>query len=143
LSTSCPIWKGYLSDVDSRWNILSQTSDDRTKEEIEKNISNSSRYSSVNSYLSNKSEIFNDIQFNYDQDVYQTLIKHGFCLQNKNDLFCHFLCFSDCPSTLAKHFANLFTRDPLYVTDKQVYPDDDDSTTIFAFEVVLYLKNKI
>jgi glutamate--cysteine ligase catalytic subunit len=80
LSTSCPIWKGYLSDVDSRWNILSQTSDDRTKEEIVKNISNSSRYSSVNSYLSNKSEKFNDIQFNYDQDVYQTLIKHGFCL---------------------------------------------------------------
>jgi hypothetical protein len=49
---------------------------------------------------------------------------------------------SDCLSTLAKHFANLFTRDPLYVTDKQVYLDDEDSTTIFAFKVVLYLKIK-
>ncbi len=120
MSTACPIWKGYLSDVDSRWNILRKTSDDRTKEEIENNIFNCSRYSSVSSYLSNESEIFNDIQLNIDQDIYQTLIKHG-----------------DCPSTLAKHFANLFTRDPLYVTDKQVYPDED-STTTFAFEVVLF-----
>ncbi len=78
MSTSCPIWKGYLSDIDSRWNILGKTTDDRTKEEIEKNIFNSSRYSSVSSYLSNNSELFNDVQFNFDEDVYQTLIQNGF-----------------------------------------------------------------
>ncbi len=77
LSTSCPIWRGYLSDVDSRWNILSQTTDDRTKDEIEKNLFNSSRYSSVSTYLSQTSEIYNDVILNIDQDVYRILLKNS------------------------------------------------------------------
>jgi len=87
LSTSCPIWRGYLSDVDSRWNILSQTTDDRTKEEIENNIYNSSRYSSVSNYLSETSEIYNDIQLNIDQHVYQTLLQNGFVFFIKYFIF--------------------------------------------------------
>lgn len=34
LSASSPIWRGYLSDVDCRWNIISQSCDDRTREEL-------------------------------------------------------------------------------------------------------------
>jgi glutamate--cysteine ligase catalytic subunit len=74
LSTACPIWRGYLSDVDSRWNILSETTDDRTNEEIERNQFSSSRYSCVPCYLFDSSEIFNDIKLNIDNEVYQTLI---------------------------------------------------------------------
>jgi glutamate--cysteine ligase catalytic subunit len=33
LSASSPIWRGYLADVDCRWNIISASCDDRTKEE--------------------------------------------------------------------------------------------------------------
>ena len=77
LSTSCPIWRGYLSDVDSRWNILSRTTDDRTKDEKENNLINSSRYSSVSSYLANHSERFNDVYNHYDENVYQKLIENG------------------------------------------------------------------
>ena len=33
LSASSPIWRGYLADIDCRWNVLKQAFDDRTKEE--------------------------------------------------------------------------------------------------------------
>lgn len=45
----------------------------------------------------------------------------------------------DCPSTVARHFANLFLRDPLYVTDRQVSSDQNNPTKLFAFEVFCYL----
>ncbi|CAM2724594.1 unnamed protein product [Rotaria socialis] len=117
LTTACPIWRGYLSNVDSRWNILSQTTDDRTKEEIDNNILHSSRYSSVSCYLSQTSQIYNDIKINIDHEVYQTLINN------------------DCPEGVARHFAHLFLRDPLYVTDEQVYPADGNPSTTYAFEL--------
>lgn len=116
LSSSCPLWRGYVSDIDSRWNILSATTDDRTKEEIEIKLHNSSRYSSVNCYLSLSSEIYNDIHFNIDQQIYESLISN------------------DCPTTVARHFANIFLRDPLYVTDQQVYQNEKNSNKLFAFE---------
>ena len=33
LTAASPIWRGYLSDVDCRWNVISVCSDDRTAEE--------------------------------------------------------------------------------------------------------------
>jgi len=49
----------------------------------------------------------------------------------------------DCPSTIAKHFANLFLRDPLYVTDEQVYPNETNSNQLFRFEVCFSLSKSI
>jgi glutamate--cysteine ligase catalytic subunit len=142
LSTACPIWRGYLSDIDSRWNVLSETSDDRTKEELEKKTFHSSRYSSAPCYLSESSIAYNDIDLNIDHEVYETLIKSGHSINIiyfiTNDYY-GFSCL-DCPSTLARHFAHLFLRDPLYVTDEQVYPKNDQSAA-FAFEV-LFLVNR-
>ena len=34
LSASSPIWRGYLSDVDCRWDVISGACDDRTREEL-------------------------------------------------------------------------------------------------------------
>lgn len=33
LSAASPIWRGYLSDVDCRWNVIAGSVDDRTAEE--------------------------------------------------------------------------------------------------------------
>ncbi len=33
LSAASPIWRGYLADIDCRWNILCAMVDDRTAEE--------------------------------------------------------------------------------------------------------------
>ena len=59
------------------------------------------------------------------------------CVQKKR--FVCFICkisLKDCPSTLSKHFANLFLRDPLYVTDEQISSDQKSGQT-FAFEVCI------
>ncbi|CAF1500131.1 unnamed protein product [Adineta ricciae] len=116
LSTSCPIWRGYLSEVDSRWNILSKTTDDRTNEELNENLIEFSRYASVPCYLLNSSESFNDLFIHYDKEIYEKLIENN------------------CPSVVAKHFAHLFIRDPLYVTDQQVNFEQNSSTNLFKFE---------
>lgn len=41
LSACSPVWRGYLSDVDCRWNVLSASTDDRTREELGKVLLNS------------------------------------------------------------------------------------------------------
>lgn len=33
LTAASPIWRGYLSDVDCRWNVIAGSVDDRTLEE--------------------------------------------------------------------------------------------------------------
>jgi glutamate--cysteine ligase catalytic subunit len=33
LSAAAPIFRGYLTDVDSRWNVIANSVDDRSKEE--------------------------------------------------------------------------------------------------------------
>lgn len=33
LTAASPIWRGYLSDVDCRWNVIAGSVDDRTAEE--------------------------------------------------------------------------------------------------------------
>jgi hypothetical protein len=33
LSASSPIYRGYLSDIDCRWKVISMSVDDRTEEE--------------------------------------------------------------------------------------------------------------
>ena len=33
MTAASPIWRGYLADVDSRWNVISGSVDDRTEEE--------------------------------------------------------------------------------------------------------------
>ena len=33
ISAASPIWRGYLAEIDCRWNVLCAMSDDRTAEE--------------------------------------------------------------------------------------------------------------
>ena len=33
LTAASPVWRGYLSDVDCRWNVIAGSVDDRTAEE--------------------------------------------------------------------------------------------------------------
>ena len=145
MSTSCPVWRGHLSDIDSRWNVLSETTDDRTAEEVVGKTYPSSRYSSAPCYLGDSSDqYFNDIHLNVDENAYQTLIEHGevtLMTDDDDDVEemhrCLSLLFSGCPLTLSKHLAHLFLRDPLYVTDEQVHSNEDPSS-LYAFEVLSF-----
>jgi len=33
LTAASPVWRGYLADVDCRWNVIAGSVDDRTEEE--------------------------------------------------------------------------------------------------------------
>ncbi|KAF2073777.1 hypothetical protein CYY_004911 [Polysphondylium violaceum] len=116
LTASSSIFKGYLSDIDARWTVISQSVDDRTPEELgqrelkhNKFVINKSRYDSIDSFLSRSSSFrseYNDLDLVYDKDIYNKLIEGGV-----DDL-------------LAKHYAHLFIRDPLVIYSDKITIDD-------------------
>lgn len=118
LSAASPVYRGYLSDNDTRWTVIAQSVDDRTEEEmglkpLEKDrfVINKSRYDSVDSYLS--SSAYSDIELVYDKDLYKDLINGGI-----DDL-------------LAKHVAHLFIRDPVSLFSEKVNQNDEVDTDHF------------
>ena len=92
LSASSPIWRGYLSDIDCRWRIISESLDDRTAEEKgEKPLESSqyrifkSRYDSVDCYLTEDGRNLNDIEIVKDEDSYK--VRSCYFLFLKVELF--------------------------------------------------------
>jgi glutamate--cysteine ligase catalytic subunit len=79
LSASSPIWRGYLSEIDCRWRVISESLDDRTAEEKgDKPLLGSghsrihkSRYDSVDCYLSEDGANLNDIHIARDEEAYK------------------------------------------------------------------------
>ncbi|KAG8949666.1 hypothetical protein FRC04_008412 [Tulasnella sp. 424] len=113
LSAASPIFKGYLAEVDSRWDVLGVTCDDRTRSEKGEEplkdgerLVPDSRWFPVKWYLSPDQQEFNDEAFPYDEQVHERLVGAGM------DDF------------LAKHFASLYIRDPLFVFEDRLQHDD-------------------
>ncbi len=120
LSAASPIWRGYLSDVDCRWDIISGSCDDRTKEELgQKPLKNDrfridkSRYASISCYLSEENARFNDLKLVRDEAIYEKLVA------NQVD------------SSMAQHISHLFIRDPLVVFEEKLDIDDETETDHF------------
>ena len=111
LSASSPIWRGYLSDIDCRWNVLKQGTDDRTAEELL--TINKSRWDSAELYISAEGAKYNDAEFNKEELIYETLLKAGM------------------QTPLANHFANMFIRDPLIVYKENLENLDEQDTMAF------------
>ncbi|KAG1827846.1 glutamate-cysteine ligase catalytic subunit [Suillus subalutaceus] len=125
LTAASPAWRGYLADVDCRWNVIAGSADDRTPEERGLNPSKDdyiipkSRYDSVDLYISNdwinKPE-YNDVPAPYDKGIFQRLCNHGI------------------DEMLAKHIAHLFIRDPLVILSEAI--NQDDTTSNHHFESI-------
>ena len=120
LSASSPIWRGYLSDIDCRWNILSAACDDRTLEEIgieplKENIRRikKSRYGTIDSYLSAENEKYNDLASDKDDELFKELIDNGI------------------DTILANHISHLFIRDPLVLYEEKLLINDEEETDHF------------
>jgi len=123
LTAASPLWRGYIADVDCRWNVIAGSVDDRTEEERglkplthDRMRIPKSRYDSVDLYISgswmNRPE-YNDSTVPIDQDIYDRLRQHGI-----DDL-------------LSKHVSHLFIRDPIVIFSELLDQDDSESTDHF------------
>ena len=135
ISASAPIYRGYLSDWDARWNSIVGSVDDRTptergvdqeapndnvKSRTQKNEGNSvskSRYDTIDCYISDTpklKEAYHDTNMKKNEAVEKTLLEEGI------------------PPRLAAHVAHLFIRDPLVIyRDKLLM---DNNTHVDHFE---------
>ncbi|KAM9315998.1 glutamate--cysteine ligase catalytic subunit isoform 2-T2 [Gastrophryne carolinensis] len=120
LSAAAPFYRGYVSDIDCRWGVISASVDDRTKEErgLEPLKNNKyriskSRYDSIDSYLSTCGEKYNDIDLTIDKEIYIHLTREGI------------------DHILAQHIAHLFIRDPLTLFEEKIHLDDANESDHF------------
>lgn len=120
LTAASPAYRGYLTDVDCRWNVISASVDCRTKEEKgELPLKNDrfriykSRYDSIDSYLSPAGEKYNDVPLVLDEKLYNRL-REG-----------------DIDHLLAQHVAHLFIRDSVSLFSEKVHQNDKEDTDHF------------
>ena len=129
LTAASPIFRGLLSDVDCRWDVIAGSVDDRTLQERgqeplkrDKFLIPKSRYDSVDCYISdspfNRPEyIDNDMPI--DENIRDKLVERGV------------------DKVLANHFAHLFIRDPIVIFEETMCQDDEKSSD--HFEVNKYI----
>ncbi|XP_066601094.1 glutamate--cysteine ligase isoform X1 [Prorops nasuta] len=120
LTAASPFYKGYISDVDCRWNVISCSVDCRTEEErglkpLKENkfIINKSRYDSIDSYLSEQGDKYNDVPLVYDNDIYNQLMDNGI------------------DRLLAQHIAHLFIRDSVSLFSEKIHQNDLEDSDHF------------
>ena len=122
MTASTPFFRGYLTDVDCRWDIISASVDCRTKEERgeeplkhNKFVIPKSRYGTVNCYLSVCADKFkyNDVPIVYDPKVYETLREAGI------------------KDSMSQHIAHLFIRDTVALFKEKIHQDDSKDTDHF------------
>ncbi|KAI0633570.1 glutamate-cysteine ligase catalytic subunit [Trametes polyzona] len=124
LTAASPLWRGYIADVDCRWDVVSASVDDRTEEErglkpLKENRFRipKSRYASVSLYISEywmNQPAYNDIDAPFDPAIFERLRTHGV------------------DELLSKHIAHLFIRDPIVIFSESI--DQDDTTSNDHFE---------
>lgn len=120
MTAASPMHRGYLTDVDCRWNIISCSVDCRTEEErglkpLKENKFriNKSRYDSIDSYLSTQGDKYNDVPLTYDTDIYNQLLDNGI------------------DRLLAQHVAHLFIRDSVSLFSEKIHQNDEQDTDHF------------
>uniref|UniRef100_H2YS62 Glutamate--cysteine ligase n=1 Tax=Ciona savignyi TaxID=51511 RepID=H2YS62_CIOSA len=119
LSAASPIYKGYLTAVDTRWDVIAASVDDRTANEryaySSANIETirQSRFGAIESYLSPQNKQFNDVDIEMDPETKATLLNAGV------------------EESLANHIAHLWIRDPLTLFSKQISNMTEDRMDYF------------
>ncbi|XP_058798275.1 glutamate--cysteine ligase catalytic subunit [Phymastichus coffea] len=120
LTAASPFYRGYITDVDCRWNVIANSVDDRTEEErglrpLKENKFkiNKSRYDSIDSYLSDQGARYNDVPLIYDEEIYNQLMDNGI------------------DKLLAQHIAHLFIRDTVSLFSEKVHQNNEEDTDHF------------
>lgn len=127
LTAASPIHRGFITDVDCRWNVISCSVDCRTEEERglkplkhNKFVIKKSRYDSIDSYLSPQGEKYNDVPLIYNEEDYEKLRSNGI------------------DHLLAQHIAHLFIRDSVSLFSEKVHQNDEEDTDHFEVTHFVY-----
>ncbi|CEO95021.1 unnamed protein product (mitochondrion) [Plasmodiophora brassicae] len=125
LTAASPFFKGRIADTDVRWNVISQSVDDRTPYERGLTDDNGgtgqlrlkkSRYSSIDAFIGTSDamlDAYNDVDLAMHDEHLQLLLAEGI------------------DERLARHVAHLFVRDPLVVFSETIDIDDETETDHF------------
>ncbi|CAD6212380.1 GSCOCG00011012001-RA-CDS [Cotesia congregata] len=120
LTAAAPIFRGYLTEVDNRWIPSLGATDDRTRGERgleplkpRELLMRTGRNGSVEWYLSEEGQRYNDLPLSYDDKWVNLMMKNGV------------------GKALAQHVAHLMSRDPVSILSTQIYVDDQTETTCF------------
>ncbi|SJK85980.1 Glutamate--cysteine ligase [Babesia microti strain RI] len=120
LTASCPIFRGFLTETDTRWNVLSQSVDDRSEKDCL--YMPKSRFSCNSLYISNRDVLvknyfkFNDVLLPTNIAVYDECVDVGV------------------DPILARHISHIFTRDPICLFKSSENYDDKNPTDFAEFE---------
>ncbi|KAK3886936.1 hypothetical protein Pcinc_008945 [Petrolisthes cinctipes] len=113
LTAATPIFRGYLADVDCRWDAVAASVDCRTREERgleplrnDMFVIPKCRYGSVDCYLSECGSRYNDVPLLYEKKIYQRLVD------------------SQVDELMSQHIAHLFIRDTLSLFSERIHQDD-------------------
>ncbi|XP_045621617.1 glutamate--cysteine ligase catalytic subunit isoform X2 [Procambarus clarkii] len=113
LTAASPVYRGYLTDIDCRWDVIAASVDCRTREERgldplrnDRFVIPKSRYDSVDCYLSECGARYNDIPVVCDKEIRQKLID------------------SNVDEYMAQHISHLFIRDSISLFSERIHQDD-------------------
>jgi len=106
-SAAAPIYRGKLLTTDTRWEVISQSVDDRTPEELAKPNS-TSRYNTSTLYMSEGGSTYNDVPVEYNRPAFSILQQIGM------------------DPLLATPLSHLLTKDPHLVYPEHLQKCDDN-----------------
>ncbi|KZT52177.1 gamma glutamylcysteine synthetase [Calocera cornea HHB12733] len=120
LSAASPAHRGWLADVDARWDVIREAVDDRTEEEMGLKLLPKSRYDSSSLYISSSptnKPAYSDLPLPINERAYAMLREGG---------------VDEC---MARHVAHLFVRDALVVLQESL--EEADECDLRHFENIL------
>ena len=121
-SAATPVVKGKLSGMDTRWALIEQSTDDRTKDERKDGAISKGRYSTISYYLSNdkrNKKKYNDLPYKLNKSI-RKFMQHE---AKKEGI--------DIDKKLLNHFSYLWVRDPLVVFPSRLKIDNEKKTDHF------------
>jgi glutamate--cysteine ligase catalytic subunit len=122
LSATSSVFKGKLSDWDTRWKIIEMSTDCRNESERKDGAIAKGRYSTINQFISNDSR--NKAKYNNEKPTINKGIKKFMKSEAKK-------MDSPIDKNLLNHFAYLWVRDPLVAFPSRLELDNNTDTDHF------------
>lgn len=121
-SAATPVVKGKLSGMDTRWALIEQSTDDRTKNERKEGAIAKGRYSTISYYIANdkrNKKKYNDLPYTLNKSIKKFMKNEAKNMGVELD------------KKLLNHYSYLWVRDPLVVFPSRLKVDNEKKTDHF------------